>query len=158
MNDYQSTPPSLPLCPLTHAPPSLLSGQLAHHSKWRSCEHASPPLSLPLTRSRLLCCVPSCRVQGISYVWKEYWTPAYTAPAQPLLTSATESVEEGKVEVAITPGGLFSSTKSLLDDYYRPHNANLKALLEKHGALSREFPFPSTWPVEVAVEEEKEGS
>jgi hypothetical protein len=88
-------------------------------------------------------------------VWKEYWTPAYTAPAQPLLTSATESVEEGKVEVAITPGGLFSSTKSLLDDYYRPHNSNLRALLEKRGALSREFPFPSTWPVEASVEEEK---
>jgi hypothetical protein len=43
--------------------------------------------------------------------------------------------------------GMFPITKARLDAYYAPHNTRLRNLLEKYGSLSKEFPFPSTWPV-----------
>ena len=77
-------------------------------------------------------------LQGISYVWNEY---RKTHLQQ---TSATQSKSKG----------MFPVTKRRLDEYYSGHNSKLKVMLERHGALSKEFPFPSTWPLKKTQQQQ----
>jgi hypothetical protein len=130
MNDYQSKP-----IPLSHLYSPFLSSLqwIAGSRHAMAIMFDYPPFSL-LPR-------PLIRPQGLSYVWKDYWKSSYTTSSPP-----TPLSEGSNDEVTVTPGGLLSSTKTLLDEYYRPHNTNLRALLESHGAISPEFPFPSSWP------------